>query len=296
MAIVGSAKEIIASRRASISKDGERTYERTFVVTVNSQKDDPAIALTAPGIPPRYSGYFTSTKVDLGALVTDLQVRNRSGSPYHIDVEVKYSSKREDSEEDQQENPVLRPPKIRWSFETVQVPILGTRDQRGATESYSLAVVNSAGEPFDPPPTRDESRPVCTITRFEATFSPRVAVDYQDAVNEDFFGGGIEPRQAKMRSISAEWVFENDVEVAQVTYVIAFKRDTWDIRLLNYGSHYLNSTSTTDYSRFERGGVAYLGLLDDQGLKLASTDRPTYKTISAEKLRNFSSLNLPLTR
>lgn len=293
---VRPAKEEIASRRSTIGTDGERTYERTFIVEMTNHRDDPAQALTAANIPRRFTPYITQTHIDYGALVTSVKARNRRNSPFHVDVVVSYSSKRDDEEEEQNDDPLKRPPKIRWSWETVQVPILGNRDQNAAGDvSYSGAILNSAGEPFNPPPTKEESRPQVTIVRNEASYSVSRALDYQDAVNSDTFDG-IKPRQAKMRNIGAEWVTENDTTYVIVTYVLAFRRDTWDTQLLDAGTHYLTVAGGTTYERFKRNGIAYIGLLASDGTKLASTDPPNIITIKPEKQQPFAPLNLPLIK
>jgi hypothetical protein len=65
-------------------------------------------------------------------------------------------------------------------------------------------------------------------------YDPALAIDYQDAVNEDSFMG-FTPGQVKVAGISASSRFENNVRFWEVTYEFEFSRDDWDLHILDRG-------------------------------------------------------------
>jgi hypothetical protein len=299
MAVVGTAVELVGAREKSTGDTGVRTYRRRFLVTTNNVKDDSNVVELALGIPQRYFPYVTSTSVDSEALVTDIQTSQQTGYHWHIDVT--YSTDHGDEEEDDDVNPLARAAEIDWDFETVQIPIFGTPDQNIRDPEgnlYTGPIRTSAGEIFDPPANQEESRPVVTVTRNEATYNPALALQYHNAVNSDYFQG-IQPRQAKMRAIRGTRQTEKGQAYWRLTYVIAFKFDLWDLRLLDHGSWYLDG-GVKKY--FEEEGVRYLGFLNTDGTARATSDivagttEPNFLKYRVAREEPFSALNLPITR
>lgn len=305
MAIVGQAQEIAEARGKTVADDGTRNYTRRYLVRCDDVADDANVALTATGLPQRYFGYATDTSQDQAARATSITAKQVPGSYllWHVDVE--YSTKHGDQQKEQQEqdNPLLALPDIEWSFETIQQPIWFYPNQTVGSSTapghlFSGPLVTSAGEVFDPPPMYDESRPVVTIRRNESQFNVSLAVQYQNAVNSDFFFG-VQPRCAKLRSISASQQNTKGVFYWQVTYVIAFRRESWDLRMLNYGSFALAAAGSTETTPFKsKDGSLRYGLLKTDGTAVSATaftstdvNILTYR-IHVEK--PFSSLNLPL--
>lgn len=298
MAVSGPAKEIIEPglREKRIGEDGEYTYRRKWLVTVTEPDDDPNIAQTASGIPQRYFPYVTASSVDMKALVTELTV-TQANSPYHYFVEAIYSTQSGDPLEEQ-DNPLAEPADIDWSFETIQQPIIGTPDQNisiiGSTAFLSGAVKSPAGEVYNPPPMMDESRPVVTVTRNEASYSVQNAVLYQNAVNSDVFFG-VPARCAKMRGISASKETRKGITFWRVTYTIAFKRDTWDLYQLNFGTVYLAASTDTSPTQFKTtDGFPTIGFLNTDGTQRGSTLTPTFTGYRIHKELPFGALSLPL--
>ena len=303
MAVSGPAKEIIEPglREKRIGEDGEYTYRRKWLVTVTEPDDDPNIAQTASGIPQRYFPYVTASSVDLAAVVTELTV-TQANSPYHYHIEAIYSTE-SGNQSDEQDNPLAEPADIDWTFETIQQPIIGTPDQNisiiGSTAFLSGAVKSPAGEIYNPPPMMDESRPVVTISRNEASFSVQNAVLYQNAVNSDFFFG-VPARCAKMRGITGRKETRKGLTFWRVTYTIAFKRDSWDLYVTNYGNLYYTtttSTSATQWMTTEGPGAGFPGMtfLNADGTARSSTLAPTFTGYRIHKELPFGALSLPLS-
>lgn len=88
-------------------------------------------------------------------------------------VTIGYSDKHEVTE-----NPLLQPAQIEWN--TSQFQTIAVRD------AFGRAIVNSAGDPFDPPPMKDDSRWAVSVKKNVASV-PFWVLDYRDAVNIDSF-------------------------------------------------------------------------------------------------------------
>lgn len=114
------------------------------------------------------------------------------------------------------ENPLDDPAKTRWSSETFQKPVWETVDGKG--------IVNSAGDPFDPPAEKDDSRWVSVTTKNVPTYVPTWIFSYQDAVNSDSYtldGVPIGAGVSKISGIDLGEVQErNEIEYRVLTITI----------------------------------------------------------------------------
>ncbi|WP_254509892.1 hypothetical protein [Anatilimnocola floriformis] len=222
MSIV-SVREVGGGREGSVNEKGERRYTRVFQVITDSALDGPLLVRTAPGIPGRGNIYATATEFDPGAKVKTI-TPSQSDNPKIWEVRVEYDS----VTEDEPENPLERPPEVSWS--AAPYSRVAWKDNDGK------AIVNSAGHYFDPPLEVDDSRPVLSVTRNEAAFNPSLAIDYQDAVNSDGFLG-FSPGQAKVAKIDASSATENDIFYWKVSYEFHFRREGWELSVLDQGRY-----------------------------------------------------------
>lgn len=256
--------EKVASRTASFGIDGSREYTRVFRVRMSRAGDGCLTAVMAPGIPPLGLNYATTIEYDLGAICRSLEPRQIS--KYVYEVTAKYSSKPSDSEE-QDPNPLLRPPDIAWSKATYGKPLAKDLDGK--------PVVNSAGQPYDPPVEIERTRQVLTITRNELAYDYDLAEEYADALNSDTFYGKPAGR-AKFAMPVATWKWENGYEYWQVTYQIDFHPEGWALLLLDQGSYELvdGPDSTKVRKPIVDSGVTHSGLvlLDGEGGRLAQSE------------------------
>lgn len=219
-----SVREIWSGRQGGEAEKGERTYQRTFRVFTDDTLDGPIQVRTALGIPRVGDPYITATEFDAGSRCQNVEGA-QSDDPNVWQVTATYSSKKEDPEKDK-DDPLDRAAEIEWSSEKVSRVM--DRDLTGK------AVVNSAGEKFDPPIEVEESLPLVTITRNEDSYNYSLGLQYQDAVNSDPFFG-FDPGQAKIKEIRARSQFENDQYTWKVTYAIVFKREGWQTEVLDQG-------------------------------------------------------------
>lgn len=106
-----------------------------------------------------------------------------------------------------EENPLDDPAKTEWSTETFQTPVWETVDGKG--------IVNSAGDPFDPPAEKDDSRWTSITRKNIPDYVPTWIFAYQDCVNSDSYtldGVTIPAGYSKISAISlGESQSRNDV-------------------------------------------------------------------------------------
>lgn len=162
---------------------------------------------------------------------------------------------------------------------------------------------SSNGEPFNPPPHRDESKLILTITRNEAlaTPHPTLSIAYQDCVNSDVFWGA-DPGMVKLNNITVRREtrqLQNGTTAAYLrcTYVFHIKQ-TWDVQLLDKGTWYWTTgsrlgTGAKQQKFLSADGNPIDGLLNGKGGKLADGATPQFLYARAYNWKPFSLLNLP---
>lgn len=273
--------EIPAGRQGRNSL-GIRTYQRQFRLVTDSRSDGP-YAIGSHASLPRIGSVHPE---DASAWCRELTVDN--DEPYvGWTVTANYSSERELSE-----TPTSDPAVITWDSEQFQKPLIQDKD--------GDAVVNSAGDFFDPPAMMDDSRRVVTVQK-NLTAVPAWILDYQDAVNSDSFsvdGVTIAIGTAKMQrvSVGAEDI-RNGIAFRQVTFTMHLQRDGWDMQILDAGFRRIDpgdSTKRIAISLDDGTEPATPALLDGSG-GLLSNPTPAnavFKTFSVYKTRTFSSLPL----
>lgn len=140
-------------------------------------------------------------------------------------VTAEYSTERELAE-----NPTGDPAIITWSSEQFQkAAIVNTSGQ---------AILNSAGDPFDPPLMIDDSRPNVSISKNVAVV-PAWVLTYQDAVNNASFvidGITVATGLAKIQSISigAEQS-RNGTTFRNLSFTLHLQRQGWQSNILDAG-------------------------------------------------------------
>jgi hypothetical protein len=209
-----------------------RTFGRIFQATT----DDPHIgsfavraafsAATGVQIGSIYSigvdGVDAWFEEDTGAYCVNIDAQCTSGDGLTWQIVVEYGPW-----EEVPENPLDADEEIEWGFAQFERVVDFDRD--------GDAIVNSAGDPFDPSVTADDSRPVLSITRNEATFSAGLADDYRDTVNDaTFFGAAA--GTVKCTAITGKRLFDASIGYYwQIHYEFHFNRDGWSKTLLDRG-------------------------------------------------------------
>lgn len=203
-----------------IEADGDATpatgrhWTRQFKVIFNSIEYANAV-LNAPGLPVKWDSH----PADSTMLAKHSHAGNLQGDPFCWLVTVDYDSNT-GPEDRGEENPLDRPTEIETDFASFQKPLLYDKD--------GVAVLNSAGDPFDPYPQIEDSRFIVRCARFEADFTPARSLAYRNAVNTDALTIGdatFEPGEGMCMFIKQRFHYENTHECWFTMYEFQFKNN-----------------------------------------------------------------------
>jgi hypothetical protein len=193
----------------------------------------------------------------------------------------------QNEERRQEPNPTLRPPVISWSSSIYQKPI--NRDRSGHL------ILNSAGNSFDPPPTKEESRWVIHVKKNYTTV-PTLILTYQDTINDnDFVIGGLTVTKnfAKFAELQiSEKQEENGYQFYIVEWNLHLLPETWQLRLLDEGFHQKHLTGGYDKITVGSQPVSSPWPLDGNGFAIAdpTPNNAVYLTFLTYKENNFALL------
>lgn len=188
-------------------------------------------------------------------------------------------------------NPLETPSEIAWGSATYTDPAVKDIDEK--------AIVNSAGQPFDPPLTIERRALVATIVYNSEDFSPSQAAEFQGTVNATATVIGnfnVGPREAKIIEIGATKQYYEDIKYWQVTVKVEINAETWDRKVLDQGI-YETIDGKTDYMTTDKKEQVTEPLkLNGSGRKLdPQTADPVFLTYKTFPEKDFSVLNLEVT-
>lgn len=114
-------------------------------------------------------------------------------------------------------------------------------------------LANSAGQLFDPPYTRTKTLPQFTAVQFEpeSTSLDDIA-DRHDTVNSSSFSfgaglGTFGARELLCHVKSAELGFYYTIRCWKVEYQLVYDRETFDIKIADFGTQYVDGTTNRPY-------------------------------------------------
>jgi len=226
--------EIHSGRQGSSEGLAKTTSSRSWRVVTNNRYDDDVFVirygLSSNLLPQLYSPHpswraLTARKVTAS---------NQADSPHHFLVTVEYSSApldKEDKDKEDNPDPTTRPAVIKWN--TVLYREAVEKDVDGD------AILNSAGDYFDPPIERDRSNWTCVVRKNLAN-PPTWLLDYNNCpINSSSFvvdGVQVQQRKARLSMIDiGEKQVENDVNFRTVTITLEFKKEGWQASILDQG-------------------------------------------------------------
>jgi hypothetical protein len=342
MAVVGTASELSTGRQGGDNEEGVNTRTRTFAVYTSVASDDSKIVLNAPGLPVIGEQYVTATSSDLASRVIERNAVQDEKSRKFWRVTVVYSNEYDQEATQATASSLDEPPDIQHESETYDEVLPGmpspisanaaappptapaeelTGPRPGNGQQYSnwsggRGIVNSAGWPYNPPPTQPATRPIIIFTRNELDYTLLKKVRYENSVNSQPWNG-LQPRQAWCRSITAQqYIWRSsqsglpDQYYYRVTYTFALKWESWDLQLLDYGWYYLkwadgdfggiNGGETPTIKTFSTNdGDPIFGLLDNSdtnkpGRKLAAGQPPQWRIFPTKRQQDFTQLDIDL--
>lgn len=266
-------------RRATNTR-GVRTYTRELIFTSDTPNDDEVTVGNQPQVP----AIGSSHPNDLFAWLQSIEVDNYA--PYAgWKVTLNYSSERELSED-----PTQDPALTEWDGEQYQRPLVVDKD--------GDIVCNSAGDPFDPPIMRDDSRLISTTVKNMASV-PTWIMAYADAVNSDAFtldGFSVGVGQAKMqRPRVSKPQIRNNIQFREVTFVIQYREEGWLSEPLDVGFRKLDGSARVNITDNNGDFVTAPVPLDGAGDVLADPSPTNNVTLSFTQYTTLPFSALPLT-
>lgn len=267
------------SPKMSVSR-GVRNYSRVLKFHASDENDDEYALYFHPSVP-RWGSLHPT---DPYAYCNDLQISQPD--PWTgWQVAVSWSTERELSED-----PNSQPAVTDWDGEQFQSVVVFDKDDN--------AVVNSAGDPFDPPIMRDDSRLISTTVKNMATV-PTWIMSYADAVNSDAFtidGFPVAIGQAKMqRPRVSKQQFRNDIPYREVTFTIHYREDGWKSEPLDQGFREISGSTRVNITDDNDDPISAPVPLNGSGAALAAPTPGTAVFLNFDIYKTLPFSDLPLT-
>lgn len=295
MGIVSVGEKLDGSRSGNINRLWQRHYVRTFVVETDSPKVGAIQVRDAPGLPSLGAFYTNGLptddpnyEADHGSFLESGEaVLDSDGAGMQWTVTLNYGPYVPFDQD-----PSLWPIKVSFGGERTEKVIYF--DKGGG------AIVNSAGDPFDPPITIDDSRSTMTVTRNElvSVFDLTLAEMYRDKINIADWNG-FEALTVKCGIIStSEPQYDSNARVYYytVTYPFMIDRKGWIKKILDAGCNELDPTSGLPTPIMNKGQqVSDPVPLDGSGHRNPPAADPVTIEVDAYEEVDFSGLNIDLS-
>jgi hypothetical protein len=283
-----SVKEQFSGRDTSQSVKRERTYKRVFHVLTDDPRTGGFAVRAALGIqigePYQLGtpGPDLWAEGDTGSFATSIRASVSSEDGLTWTAEVDYGP----YEPETAESPLDEPEDVSWDQVTFEIPV--------DYDANGTAILNSAGDPYDPPVMIEDDRPVLTIVRNELEYNSDLSDLYRGSVNASAFFGKA-PGTVKCMPMRAQRLWSPNLNINEgyywkVTYTFHVNRDGWKRKLLDQGYQELVS-GVRKKILVDGLPASQPQLLNGSGLKLAVGSDPVYKEFTVHKPRDFSVFN-----
>lgn len=277
--------EEIAERDADVDSERKQNTTRTYLVITDDPRDD-SHTVRGDGRLPRIGDvYFGGLGADSRLRVARKTAKQRSGTRTVWEVTVVYDTNTPQLED---EGSVfdLRPPP---SFSTVIVNVIADKDKDGD------AIVNSAGDAFDPPVEDEDAHMVVRFRRYyplsaENDIRDKCA-EFTTAVNSSpWYGAG--SREWKCNSITANPEAVGDEQFYAVDFEFEHNPDSWDLSILDQGYRRLETGVRLQIVDDNGSPPAQPVLLDGSGEVLDPADDPVFLTFRRRREKDFDLLGI----
>jgi hypothetical protein len=182
-------------------------------------------------------------------------------------------------------DPLIQRPKIGFTSTRFQKPADRDIDDE--------PVVNSAGDPFDPPFMVDQTRPFMTIVRNEPYFSPLLAKDFHNALNAGPWFGRPALEWKCLDITGDESQDPNGDRYWVVTYQFELNEETWVAQILDIGMREKNAAGKKVAITDDRGReVDAPWPLNEDGSKKAVGAAADFLEFHLYREADFADLNL----
>lgn len=295
---VCEARETFRERGEDIDEAFTYTLTRTWDVWTNSLLTTAGEAYLAQDT---NTGEFIPNVGDIhpdrdGFTCVKVRARQDTENPYRWFVDVEYSTLWDPGSG----NPLLVPPEIRWDGVVIRKAVDEALyiNAAGVISPEFGAVVNSAWDPYEPPPEQNDGYHRVTITINLNRFPREIPEKHEFTINSvpwyDFKRATV-----LMNPMSGNWFKRARIWYFRATYTLEIKRATWDLFLLNRGYRQLVPDAAYGAHREEiRDRSAGHGpsspyLLAENGSRLEPEGDPIYHRWRVYDETDFNALNLP---
>lgn len=279
-----TVNEIWNGRGGSESDKGERDYVRVFrVETINAYVGSISVRY-APGVPRRFDPYEDEAgNADLTALAKEVREQQDDETPWFWTVTITYSTKITQPELGDFD-PLLRPAELKGGC------VKFTRIC--AVDTDGVAILNSAGDFYDPPVEVEDERIEFSYSRFELNEPIAVCKAYSGNINSTAFKG-FAIGQVKC-TVAFDRAFEKGSLYWKFTYTFAVNFDGWDARVADRGFRKKSGADRVNITDKYGKPIAAPAFLDGSGGELAdpSPSNAVYRTHKRYYRADFNDLNL----
>jgi len=297
-------KELWEGRSGSDGIERRREYTRMFEVRTDDNADDATVAGGTVLLPRNGSAYPT----DAFALVVRIRPDQDSGDPTLWKVACDYSTEMPVAQgrESQginaatgaseatasggdpatrQNSPLNRPPVYKVSHEQTTEIVEADKDGN--------AILNSAGDPYDPPLEDEVSYAVVTVTKNLAVVQFDWLEQFVDSVNSVIWNGRA-VRTCRMMAIEYEAATENGVTFWRVTFRVKIRPKKWDRKVIDRGFRETVTGSANKALQDPKTGAfsAEPILLDGLGKRLGPGLPPVYFPANGFRIKQEKAFSL----
>lgn len=279
-------REVWDGRGGSFSDDMNRSWQRRFEVMTDDRGMGPLAVLYCPALPAMYTPYQApGGEFDTLSLLRKYTPSQDPDNPFLWYVTCEYSTLPVSGNaaagqpdggagdpgsaggggSGASANPELEPPEWSWDFEEVQM----ARPKDLSTPPK--AFVNSARDPFDPPPTIPTGYRILNYARNQATFDYGSGT-YDFAVNSDVFVG-YQPGTVLCLPPTARRVLRGTLRYFRVTFKFKLRPS--------------NLAEWVPFQLLDQGFAERVG-----GLRVPIRDNPGGELVAREQLLNGAGAKL----
>jgi len=262
-----------------------RWAERGYTVLLTDPADGELVALAANGIPRRGQSH----PQDSWLVCKDVHI-SQWLSPVMAKIVARFELRGETTGDGDYDSPLKMPAEISYRWETSREPI--DEDANGEP------IVNSSGEPFDPPIEENFEDLVMTITQNEATFDPAKFTNYNGRTNSKEFGG-FAAGLVKMKAPTGDEQQQGAAKYFRVTWTFVVRNDGWKRRQLDRGFRELVGVDADGKPKYTQikdtdgNPISEPALLDGNGRKLAKGHPAVWLNFQTKKTADFNDVCKP---
>ncbi len=300
--------ELFDGIQADADARNYRKYVRKFLVEVDDKADTPYSARTADltgggglKIPDFYEAYAQ----DAASIVVGISADRRDA--FHYTVTVSYSTSTfgvdATSPTAWTDDPISQPDQWDWASEQTGEPAIEIFNKGGYTSitppgwfaKWGYGIVNSSGEPFDPPAEYEVARPTLAITtnKLASTYEPFEYInDYVNTVNSSEIGYTGSELQWRLVEVRAQPMYTHGIDYWRVTYAFRYRRDGWRLHLRDEGYYTYAAGVRTQIKDSENNPIHEPALLDGSGGLLAAGAPAHYLTFGNYEEKDWTGLGV----